>query len=94
LFRDAGADYFLKDDTRSGGVTLDFETVYSQADKADFWRILNSYPGEFSYNALKAKIRGMPTFGLSAKRGWFTATCAKGPFTNRRPHNPKWYWPI
>lgn len=27
LFMDAGADYFLKDDVRSGGVSLDFETV-------------------------------------------------------------------
>ena len=34
LFRDAGADYFLKDDPRSGGVTLDFETVYSRAESA------------------------------------------------------------
>lgn len=25
LFRDAGADYFLKDDPRSGGVTLDLK---------------------------------------------------------------------
>lgn len=32
LFKDAGADYFLKDDERSGGVTLDFETVYNRAD--------------------------------------------------------------
>ena len=48
LFKDAGADYFLKDDERSGGVTLDFETVYNQADDADYWRIVNSYPGTFS----------------------------------------------
>lgn len=55
LFRDAGADYFLKDDPRSGGVTLDFETVYAQAESADYWRILNSYKGIFSYDALKAQ---------------------------------------
>lgn len=55
LFRDAGADYFLKDDPRSGGVTLDFETVYAQAESADFWRILNSHKGIFSYDALKAQ---------------------------------------
>lgn len=55
LFRDAGADYFLKDDPRSGGVTLDFETVYAQAESADYWRILNSYKGTFSYDALKAQ---------------------------------------
>ena len=36
LFHDAGADYFLKDDPRSGGVTLDFETVYNQAESADY----------------------------------------------------------
>lgn len=33
LFKDAGADYFLKNDKRSGGVTLDFETVYNQVTK-------------------------------------------------------------
>ena len=53
LFKDAGADYFLKDDEQSGGVTIDFETVYSQAAGADYWRIVNSYQGEFSYNTLK-----------------------------------------
>ena len=53
LFKDAGADYFLKDDKRSGGVTFDFETVYNQGDEADYWRIVNSYPGTFSYEALK-----------------------------------------
>lgn len=53
LFKDAGADYFLKDDDRSGGVTLDFETVYNQADEADYWRIVNSYPGTYDYKALK-----------------------------------------
>ena len=62
LFKDAGADYFLKNDKRSGGVTLDFETVYNQGDEADYWRIVNSYPGTFSYEALKshpAWVRGL-----------------------------------
>lgn len=44
LFKDAGADYFLKDDERSGGVTLDFEVGYLSTDDADFtWRIVNSF---------------------------------------------------
>ena len=55
LFKDAGADYFLKDDTRSGGVSLDFETVYSQAAYADYWRIVNSYKGSFSYQTLQTE---------------------------------------
>lgn len=54
LFRDAGADYFLKNDSSSGGVTLDFETVYAQAEDADYWRILNSYKGDYTYDALQA----------------------------------------
>ena len=52
IFRDAGADYFLKDDLHTGGFTMDYETVYSQAANADYWRIVNSYPGDFTYQVL------------------------------------------
>ena len=45
LFRDAGADYFLKDDPRSGGVTLDFETVYSQAESATIGALSTAMTG-------------------------------------------------
>ncbi len=53
LFRDAGADYFLKNNKASGGVTFNFETIYSQAGQADYWRILNSYNGKYTYDVLK-----------------------------------------
>ena len=53
IFRDAGADYVIDDD-ETGGENLEFETMYAAAAKADYWRILNSYPGDFSYEALKA----------------------------------------
>lgn len=53
LFRDAGADYVVKDDN-TGGVNIEFEQMYSMAANADYWRILNSFPGDFSYEALKA----------------------------------------
>ena len=53
IFRDAGADYVIQDD-ETGGEDLEFEKMYALAAKADYWRILNSYPGEFSYEALKA----------------------------------------
>lgn len=51
IFRDAGADYVINDDN-TGGEPLDFESMYSKAAEADYWRILNSYPGDFSYEAL------------------------------------------
>ena len=53
IFRDAGADYVVKDD-ETAGEDLEFEKMYELAANADYWRILNSYPGEFSYEALKA----------------------------------------
>jgi iron complex transport system substrate-binding protein len=53
IFRDAGADYVIDDDETSGE-NLEFEKMYSLAANADYWRILNSFPGEFSYEALKA----------------------------------------
>jgi len=51
LFRDAGADYVIDDDN-TGGVNIEFEQMYVKAANADYWRILNSYPGTFSYQAL------------------------------------------
>ena len=53
IFSDAGADYVINDEETSG-VNLEFEKMYALAAKADYWRILNSYPGDFSYEALKA----------------------------------------
>ena len=54
MCRDAGAEYILKDDTHTGGIPMEFEKLYAIAANADYWRILNSFPGEFSYEALKA----------------------------------------
>ena len=53
IFRDAGADYVINDE-ETGGEDLEFEKMYALAAKADYWRILNSFPGDFTYEALKA----------------------------------------
>ena len=53
LFRDAGADYVVDDDEEAGE-NLEFEKMYALSAHADYWRILNSYPGDFSYEALQA----------------------------------------
>jgi len=53
IFRDAGARYVIDDDETSGE-NLEFEKMYALAAKADYWRILNSFPGDFTYEALKA----------------------------------------
>lgn len=52
LFEDAGADYFMKENTDTGGILLNFETVYSKGQDIEFWRVMNGYKGTFSYEAL------------------------------------------
>lgn len=51
IFRDAGADYVINDEN-TGGIPIEFESIYAKAVNADYWRILNSFNGEFSYEAL------------------------------------------
>ena len=52
IFRDAGAEYVI-DDEETAGENLEFERMYALAAKADYWRILNSFPGDFTYEALR-----------------------------------------
>ncbi len=89
LFRDAGADYFLKDDPRSGGVTLDFETVYSQAEAARFWRIVNSYDGTFSYDALKSLDPRYADFRAFREYGVIYCNMREKPFYESMPMQPE-----
>ncbi len=89
LFRDAGADYFLKDDPRSGGVTLDFETVYSQAESADFWRIVNSYDGTFTYDALKSLDPRYADFRAFREKGVVYCNMREKAFYESMPMEPE-----
>ncbi|MFV0582619.1 MAG: ABC transporter substrate-binding protein [Parabacteroides gordonii] len=89
LFKDAGADYFLKDDDRSGGVTLDFETVYNQADEADYWRIVNSYPGTYDYKALKDQDPRYADFRAFKEKGVIYCNMREKPFYESMPTEPE-----
>lgn len=89
LFKDAGADYFLKNDVRSGGVSLDFETVYSQAAYADYWRIVNSYKGEFTYNVLQAEDVRYADFQAFKKKQVVYCNMSQKPFYESMPVEPE-----
>lgn len=89
LFKDAGADYFLKDDDRSGGVTLDFETIYNQADDADYWRIVNSYPGTYSYEALKEQDPRYVDFRAFREKDVIYCNMREKPFYESMPTEPE-----
>ena len=89
LFKDAGADYFLKDDVRSGGVSLDFETVYSQAAYADYWRIVNSYKGEFTYDVLQPEDVRYADLQAFKKKQVVYCNMSQKPFYESMPVEPE-----
>ena len=89
LFRDAGGDYFLKDNTESGGVTLDYETVYTNAAHADYWRIVNSFDGDYSYNVLKEQDNRYTDFDAWKNHGVIYCNMKEVPFYERMPVEPE-----
>lgn len=89
LFSDAGADYFLKDDNRSGGINLNYETVYSRAAKADYWRIVNSYNGTFTYDALKDSDIRYADFDAYRNRKVIYCNMREKPFYESMPVEPE-----
>ena len=89
LFKDAGADYFLKDNEQSGGVTLDFETVYHQAAEAKYWRIVNSYQGLFTYDALKEEDARYADFRAFKDKGVVYCNMREKPFYESMPVEPE-----
>lgn len=89
LFRDAGGDYFLKDNKESGGVTLDYETVYTNASNASYWRIVNSYEGTYSYDVLKEQDNRYTDFLAWKNRGVIYCNMKEVPFYESMPVEPE-----
>ena len=88
IFRDAGGEYFLPGDENSGGLNLDFETVYSQTADARYWRIVNSYNGTFSYEALKAEDARYADLNAFKNKGVIYCNMREKPFYENMPVQP------
>ena len=88
IFRDAGGAYFLPDDQNAGGLNLDFETVYSQTAQAQYWRIVNSYNGTFSYDALKAEDARYADLYAFQNKGIIYCNMREKPFYESMPVQP------
>lgn len=87
MFRDAGADYMLKDDN-TGGVPIEYEQMYATAAHADYWRILNSYSGDFSYEALKASEPRNALFKAFKERHVIYCNMKRTPYYESSPVQP------
>ncbi|MFV0331546.1 MAG: ABC transporter substrate-binding protein [Dysgonomonas sp.] len=89
LFRDAGASYFMKNDNESGGFYVDFETVYSQGANADYWRMVNSHNGTFSYDALKQSDARYADFSAFKNKKLIYCNLREKPFYENTPVEPE-----
>ena len=68
---------------------MDFETVYSQASKAKYWRIVNSYNGTFSYDALKDEDARYVDFDAFKNKGVVYCNMREVPFYESMPTRPE-----
>lgn len=91
LFRDAGADYFMtkQNNSKSGGFFVDFETVYAQGADTDYWRIVNSHNGPYSYQALKRSDSRYADFKAYKEKKVIYCNLREKPFYENTPVEPE-----
>ena len=88
IFRDAGADYVIQDE-ETAGENLDFEKMYALAANADYWRILNSFPGgDFNYEALKSSEPRNELFKAYKERKVIYCNMKQQPYYEITPVQP------
>lgn len=88
-FRDAGAEYFLNDNDETGGVNLDFETVYSKGANADYWRLLVSHTGDYTYDILKQSDTRYADFKAFKDKKIVYCNLRQKPFYENTPVEPE-----
>ncbi len=89
LFRDAGGDYFMHNDNESGGFYVDYESVYSQGHDADYWRIVNNFDGEYTYDDLLASDGRYADFEPFNRRQVIYCNLKERPFYENTPMEPE-----
>lgn len=88
MFHDAGADYVLRDNEDTGGVNLQYEELFAVASQADYWRILNSFHGDFSYEALRASDPRNADFKAWKERHVIYCNMRQTPYYETAPVSP------
>lgn len=79
FFNDAGANYLWKDDTNTGSISLDFETVYAKAHKADYWRLVVFTDKTYSFDLLLSEDERYNTFQSFVNRHIFYCNSKQSP---------------
>lgn len=88
-FYDASAQYFLKDNTETGGFNMDFESVYAQGANADYWRMLVSHTGNYSYDVMKQSDARYADFKAFKNKKVVYCNLRQKPFYEKAPVEPE-----
>lgn len=88
-FNDAGAQYFLKDNDEAGGFNMDFESVYSKGANADYWRMLVSHTGDYSYDAMLQSDSRYADFKAFKDKKVVYCNLRQKPFYEKAPVEPE-----
>ncbi len=80
---------FLKDNNETGGVNLDFESVYSYGSETDYWRLLVSHTGDYSYAALKDSDSRYTDFKAYKEQKVIYCNLRQKPFYENTPVEPE-----
>ena len=68
LIADAGADYIWKDNPSTASVPMDAESILAKAQKAEYWRVINSAPTPMTYSTLAKENLVYPLFDAFKNR--------------------------
>jgi len=88
LFREAGADYLWKEDTNTGSIGLNFESVLEKAEKADFWLIKYNSIHDLTYKKLVQEYSNYSLFDAYKKRNIYVCNMGKVPYYEELPIHP------
>ena len=88
LFEDAGIKYLWDENPQSGGIPLDFETVYAKAANADFWRLVVKSEETYGLKDLLDEDSRYADFKAFKTKQVLVCNVAKVPYYEVAPTEP------
>jgi iron complex transport system substrate-binding protein len=89
LFEDAGINYLWNENQQSGGIPLDFETVYAKAANADFWRLVVKSDENYGLEDLLNEDNRYADFSAFQNKQVLVCNVSKVPYYEVAPTEPQ-----
>ncbi len=80
MYKDAGADYILADNTDTGSVPMSFEAIYEKGYDSDIWIFLHDSRYLNTYEDLKGEYTPYENFAPFRNRKIFTCNTVQTPY--------------